>query len=105
MRFTIKTLCLKYHPDKASATTLTSEEVARDLLARAVAITVTEYCRVPHSQTVSECGMIMESQAPGLSRKDLQAASALPTHCLAVPAFQPQRIRFAAGTATINRER
>jgi len=32
LRFKIKTLCLKYHPDKASATTLTSEEVARDLL-------------------------------------------------------------------------
>ena len=32
LRFKIKALCLKYHPDKASATTLTSEEVARDLL-------------------------------------------------------------------------
>ena len=30
--------------------------------------------------------------------------SALPTHRLAVPAFQPQRTRFAAGTATFNRE-
>ena len=32
LRFKIKTLCLKYHPDKASATSLTSEEVTRDLL-------------------------------------------------------------------------
>ena len=33
-----------------------------------------EYGRVPHSQTVSACGVIMESQAPGLSCEDLQAA-------------------------------
>ena len=32
LRFKIKTLCLKYHPDKASSTSVTSEEVARDLL-------------------------------------------------------------------------
>ena len=32
LRFKIKTLCLKYHPDKVSATSLTSEEVTRDLL-------------------------------------------------------------------------
>ena len=29
----------------------------------------------------------------------------LPTHCLAVPAFQQQLTRFAAGTATFNREK
>jgi len=35
---------------------------------------VAEYGRVPHSQTVTACGVILESQAPVLSCEDLQAA-------------------------------
>ena len=43
-------------------------------------------------------------QREGSGRR-LIAPAPYPTHCLAVPAFQPQRTRFAAGTATFNRER
>ena len=32
LRFKIKRLCLRYHPDKASVTALSSEDVTRDLL-------------------------------------------------------------------------
>ena len=40
----------------------------------------------------------------GGGRRLIAPQRPLPTHCLAVPAFQKQQTRFAAGTATINRE-
>jgi hypothetical protein len=43
-------------------------------------------------RTKPSCRLLIAPQRP------------LPTHCLAVPAFQQQLTRFAAGTATFNRE-